>query len=157
MHAAQLSRGLEPQRPFVLFGQYSMGDQSRAPTGKETAWAYTHVPLQADARAAADRMEDEVERRAAGFKGLIRGRHVALLPPGRVNGGTAQLHNQLVFRGTPWGRPRTNIAGLYLASSSAHPGGGVHGCGGWNAAHAALGVRRLWKPLRGGGRAGSRA
>jgi phytoene dehydrogenase-like protein len=157
VYSSELSRGLEPQRPFVLFGQYSMGDQSRAPAGKETAWAYTHVPPHADAAATADRIEEEVELRATGFKELVRGRHIALLPPGRVNGGTAQLHNQLVFRGTPWGRPRTNIAGLYLASSSAHPGGGVHGCAGWNAAHAALGVRRLGKPLRGGGRAGSRA
>jgi phytoene dehydrogenase-like protein len=157
VYSAELARGLEPQRPFVLFGQYSMGDTSRAPAGKETAWAYTHVPPHADATATADRLEAEVEGRAPGFKGLVRGRHVALLPPGRVNGGTAQLHNQLVFRGTPWGRPRTNIASLYLASSSAHPGGGVHGCAGWNAAHAALGVRRLGKPLRGGGRAGSRA
>jgi phytoene dehydrogenase-like protein len=87
----------------------------------------------------------------------VRGRHVALLPPGRVNGGTAQLHNQLVFRGTGWGRPEAGVRGLYLASSSAHPGGGVHGAGGWNAARAALKLTPLSRPRRGGGRAGSRA
>ena len=59
-------------------------------------------------------MTDEVELRAPGFNALVRGRHVALLPPGRVNGGTAQLHNQFVFRGTRWGRPRTDVRGLYL-------------------------------------------
>ena len=157
VYSSELARGIEPQRPFVLFGQYSMGDETRAPAGRETAWAYTHVPHDADSAATADRIENEVELRAAGFKRLVRGRHVALLPPGRVNGGTSQLHNQFVFRGTRWGRPRTDVAGLYLASFSAHPGGGVHGGAGWNAAHAALGVRRLGKPLRGGGRAGSRA
>ena len=81
-----------------------MGDPTRAPEGKETAWAYTHVPPGADAERTANRIEDEVERRAPGFRPLVRGRHVALLPPGRVNGGTAQLHNQFVFRGTRWGR-----------------------------------------------------
>jgi len=139
----------------VLFGQYASGDATRAPEGKETAWAYTHVPPDADAERTANRLEDEVERRAAGFKSVIRKRHVALLPPGRVNGGTSQLHNQFVFRGTRWGRPRTDVAHLYLASFSAHPGGGVHGAAGWNAAVSAL--RRRGKLVRGDGPAGSSA
>ena len=47
---------------------------------------------------------------------------------GAVNGGTAQLHQQLVFRPLPGlGRAEMPIDGLYLANSSAHPGGGVHG------------------------------
>jgi phytoene dehydrogenase-like protein len=46
----------------------------------------------------------------------------------------------LFFRPTPGtGRPETPIRGLFLASASAHPGGGVHGACGWNAALAALG------------------
>ena len=154
-YSAELTQGREPQRPFVLFGQYASGDATRAPAGKETAWAYTHVPPDADPERTANRLEDEVEQRAPGFKAVVRKRHVALLPPGRVNGGTAQLHNQLVFRGTRWGRPRTDVAHLYLASFSAHPGGGVHGAAGWNAAVSAL--RRRGKLVRGGGRAGSSA
>jgi phytoene dehydrogenase-like protein len=56
-----------------------------------------------------------------------------------VNGGTANIHQQLVFRPVPGlGRPETPIDGLYLAGSSAHPGGGVHGAAGANAARAAL-------------------
>jgi phytoene dehydrogenase-like protein len=62
---------------------------------------------------------------------------------GAINGGTAQLHQQLVFRPLP-GRSRaeTPVNGLYLASASAHPGGGVHGAAGANAARAALAADR---------------
>ena len=140
----------------MLFGQYALGDPTRAPEGKETAWAYTHVPPDADPERTANRMRGRGRAGARrGSRQLVRRRHVALLPPGRVNGGTAQLHNQFVFRGTRWGRPRTDVAHLYLASFSAHPGGGVHGAAGWNAAVSAL--RRRGKLARGDGRAGSPA
>ena len=42
--AAELVRGLVPARPYLLVGQQSMTDPSRQPSGRETAWAYTHVP-----------------------------------------------------------------------------------------------------------------
>ena len=42
--SAQLARGLVPRRPFLVMGQYAVADPSRCPSGKETAWAYTHVP-----------------------------------------------------------------------------------------------------------------
>jgi phytoene dehydrogenase-like protein len=119
---------LGDEHSFVLFGQYSMADPSRAPAGKETAWAYSHVLPDAEA------IEAHVERHAPGFRSLIRGRHVQLLPPGRVNGGTSR--RQLVFR-PRFGRPKI-APGVYLASMSAHPGGGVHGAPGWIAAQAAL-------------------
>jgi phytoene dehydrogenase-like protein len=116
---------------FVLFGQYSGADATRAPAGRETAWAYSHVLPSADAIAA------QVERHAPGFGALVRGRRVEQLPPGRINLGTTRLRNELVFRGR-LGRPETGIPGVYLASGSAHPGGGVHGAPGWIAAQAAL-------------------
>jgi phytoene dehydrogenase-like protein len=119
---------LGDEHSFVLFGQYSMADPSRAPAGKETAWAYSHVLPDAET------IEALVERHAPGFRSLIRGRHVQLLPPGRVNGGTSR--RQLVFR-PRFGRPKI-APGVYLASMSAHPGGGVHGAPGWIAAQAAL-------------------
>lgn len=60
---------------------------------------------------------------------------------GALNVGTAQLYQQLVFRPTPGlGRPTTPVRNVYLASGSAHPGGGVHGAPGANA--AALALRR---------------
>ena len=165
---SDLSRGLVPARPFLVFGQYSMGDPTRCPPGKEVAWAYTHVPqrIRGDARGELTgswdererdlfvaRIEERVESCAPGFRDLIRARHTlfpgdleardANLVNGAINGGTAQLHQQLVFRPTPsWGRPETPVAGLYLASASAHPGGGVHGGPGAIAARAALAARR---------------
>jgi phytoene dehydrogenase-like protein len=165
VHASELSRHLIPGRPFLLLGQYSMLDPTRAPAGAETAWAYTHTPQQPRGDAGPDgltgswderetelfveRIETQIEELAPGFKSLIRKRHV-LAPPtfslhdenlvnGALNGGTAQLHQQLVFRPTTGlGRPETPIRGLYLGSASAHPGGGVHGSCGANAARAAL-------------------
>jgi phytoene dehydrogenase-like protein len=115
---------------FAIVGQYSMADPTRAPAGKETGWAYTHDLADADA------LEERIEELAPGFRALIRGRHVAKLAPGRVNGGTARLRNQLAFR-PRFGRPELE-PGVYLASLSAHPGGGVHGAPGWIAAQAAL-------------------
>jgi len=147
-----------------------MGDPTRAPAGAETAWAYAHVPRAVRGDAGPDgltgawdergtelfvgRIEDQVEALAPGFRDLVAGRHVftprsmeaanANLAHGAIGGGTAQLHQQLVFRPTPGlGRPETPVRGLYLASSSAHPGGGVHGAAGANAARAALSARRL--------------
>jgi len=60
-----------------------------------------------------------------------------------VNGGTAQIHQQLVFRPVPnLARAETTVKALYLGSSSAHPGGGVHGGPGANAARSALAASR---------------
>jgi phytoene dehydrogenase-like protein len=65
----------------------------------------------------------------------------ANLVGGAINGGTALIHQQLFFRPVPGtGRPETPVPGLFLASASAHPGGGVHGACGWNAARSAIGA-----------------
>jgi phytoene dehydrogenase-like protein len=139
--------GRVPERPFLIQGQYANFDPSRCPPGKEVAWAYTHLPQGADPGGLVERMEAEVERHAPGFTKLIRKRHVLgpaemqannrNLVGGAINGGTAQLHQQLIFRPM-----RTAVDGVLLASSSAHPGGGVHGAAGANAAHAALRATR---------------
>jgi phytoene dehydrogenase-like protein len=169
LHASELARKLMPSKPLMVVGQYAAVDPTRAPAGCDTAWAYTHHPRtpKGDAGGAgitgrfderetelfAARMEDEIEARAPGFRDLIRARHVftphdleranSNLVNGAINGGTAQIHQQLVFRPTPAfaGRPETPVRGLYLGSASAHPGGAVHGACGANAARAALGLR----------------
>jgi phytoene dehydrogenase-like protein len=171
----QLAASEIPARPFLVLGQYSMVDPSRSPEGTETAWAYTHVPQSPRTDAAgelsgdwtreeegerfADRMEEEVERLAPGFRRLIVKRHVQTplyleqhnrnLVGGAINGGTAQLYQQAIFRPFPGlGRPTTPVQGLYLASSSAHPGGGLHGGPGGNAARTALRTERVRSLLR---------
>lgn len=162
--AADLSVGRAPQHPFVLFGQMTTADPSRSPAGTESAWAYTHVPRELDWTGAlldehVQRIEDSLERLAPGFAGSVLARNVqspsdlervdANLVGGAVNGGTAMIHQQLFMRPTPGtGRPETPIDGLFLASAAAHPGGGVHGACGWNAATAALGANGRTGPLR---------
>ncbi|CAL9629247.1 phytoene desaturase family protein [Streptomyces sp. enrichment culture] len=163
--AAQIAMRQVPDRPFTIFGQMTTSDATRSPQGTESAWAYTHIPhdIRSDAgdegitgdwsakdqELFADRVERQVERFAPGFRDLIRARRV-LAPPtleamdgnltgGAINGGTTAMHQQLVFRPLPGtGRPETPVPGLFLASSGAHPGGGVHGAPGSNAARAAL-------------------
>jgi phytoene dehydrogenase-like protein len=99
--------------------------------------------------AMADRLEEQVQRHAPGFRRGVRARRILAphtlqeansnLHGGAINGGTTNLHQQFVFRPVPGtGRPETPVSGLYLASASAHPGGGVHGAPGANAARAAL-------------------
>ncbi len=165
-YSAQLATAQLPDRPFLVFGQQAVADPTRAPAGHDTAWAYTRVPRRLVRDAAgvidvtagwlepfAERVEQRIERYAPGFRSRIVGRHVLgpkeleelnpSLVGGAINGGTAQLHQQLVLRPLPGlGRPATPIGNLYLASSSAHPGGGVHGAPGANAARAALHRRR---------------
>lgn len=158
----QVNAGSVPDRPFMLAGQMTTSDPTRSPAGTESMWAYTHVPQgstqdPADRDRVADLMQARFERLAPGFGDAVLARRVlgprdlearnANLVGGAVGGGSAQLHQQLVFRPVPGlGRAETGIAGLYLASASAHPGGGVHGACGSNAARAALAhdrVRRL--------------
>ncbi|PWN02991.1 FAD-dependent oxidoreductase [Nocardioides silvaticus] len=155
-HAADLSTGRLPHSPFVLFGQMTTADASRSPAGTESAWAYTHLSREvADDPDAVttlvDRVRTLLEDRAPGFSDLVLAEHVqrpddleaadSNLVGGAINAGTSNLHQQLIFRpATGMGRPETPIEGLYLAGASAHPGGGVHGACGWNAARSALGA-----------------
>ncbi len=101
----------------------------------------------------ADRVQARIEAAAPGFGDLVVDRHVVgpsglqagddNLDGGAINGGTAQLHQQALLRPLPgWGRATTPIAGLFLASASAHPGGAVHGAPGAHAARAALRAHR---------------
>jgi phytoene dehydrogenase-like protein len=152
--AADLSVGRQPTHPFALFGQMTTADPTRSPAGTESTWAYTHVPKSVSKdRALLDehvrRVEEHLEQVAPGFRSSIITTFVqypgdleatdANLVDGAINGGTSYPHQQLIFRPTPGlGRPETPIERLFLASASAHPGGGVHGACGWNAATAAL-------------------
>jgi phytoene dehydrogenase-like protein len=142
-----------PERPFLLLGQQSLADPSRAPPGKHTAWAYTHGPQTGvdwarELERHVERIEAQVERFAPGFHGRILDRHVMgpadlerrnrNLVGGDVGGGSYRLR-QLIFRPTPGPSPyRTPVTGLYLGSAATFPGGAVHGVPGDAAARAAL-------------------
>jgi phytoene dehydrogenase-like protein len=164
-----------PAEPFLLVGQMTTADPTRSPSGTESFWAYTHVPQEIhddagdegisgawdhdEAERMADRMQRQIEKYAPDFASTITARRV-LTPPelerrneslvgGAINGGTAAIHQQVVFRPMPGrGRAETPIRGLFLASSSAHPGGGVHGAAGGNAARAAIAAHRLGRLRR---------
>jgi phytoene dehydrogenase-like protein len=163
--ATRLRRGELPDRPFLLFGQQSLADPTRAPDGRHTAWAYTRVPAGVDWDAEepqqVEHMEAQVERFAPGFRDRILARHVltppamearnANLPGGDVGGGSFAL-DQVFFRPIPALLPyRTPLRGLYLGGSSTFPGGAVHGVCGHAAARLALAessLRRLWPRAR---------
>ena len=166
--SAQLAMNHLPEHPFVLVGQMTTADATRSPPGTESLWAYTNVPqrVQGDAggnltgldeRSQADEFTERIEQRletfAPGFTSRVRRRSIqtpasiesddANLLGGDKSLGTAQLHQQLIFRPSlGLARAETPVDGLFLASASAHPGGGVHGACGANAARAAIAADR---------------
>ncbi len=168
--AEQIKGRTVPAAPLLLVGQMTSTDPSRSPAGTESLWAYTHVPQDArsdagnggirgvwdgsDLERMADRMQARLERFAPDLASRVLSRRAlgprefeardANLHGGAINGGTAGLRQELVLRPVPgMGRSETPIKGLYLGSASAHPGGGVHGAPGANAAKAALAHDRL--------------
>lgn len=174
-YATQLAVGAVPDQPYCVVGQMTTADATRSPAGTEAAWAYTHVPQRvvedageqgitgrwdrAEVEAVVRRMEAQIEALAPGFRDLIQARYVQgprdlestdpVLHTGALNGGTAAIHQQLFWRPIPsLGRPETPVRALYLASMSAHPGGGVHGGPGANAATVALRDAGVFGPLR---------
>lgn len=166
LQTTSMTAGL-PERPFMLLGQQSIADSTRAPAGKHTAWAYTHGPQTVDWGAESERhvqrMEAQVERFAPGFRDRILARHVlgpadlqhrnANLVGGDTGGGSFTL-DQVIFRPIPSLVPyRTPVGGLYLGSAATFPGGAVHGVSGRAAARFALiegRTRRLGRLGRGG-------
>jgi phytoene dehydrogenase-like protein len=137
--------GRVSEKPFCLVVQPSVCDASRAPEGKQTLWAYCHVP-NGSAVNMVERIEAQIERFAPGFRERILARSVmapagleaanANLVGGDINGGAITLP-QFLMRPTI-ARYRTPLRGVYLCSSSTPPGGGVHGMCGYYAAQEAL-------------------
>jgi phytoene dehydrogenase-like protein len=151
----QVRAGELPANPYLVVGQQSLLDPTRAPPGGQTLWAYSHAPSElpggwpAHKESFADRIEARIEGLAPGFRGRIRARKISApddletmdenLVGGDLGGGSAQFGHQLFFRPMfPYFRYRTPVRGVYLASASAHPGAGVHGACGFNAARMAL-------------------
>ncbi|HEX4714964.1 MAG TPA: NAD(P)/FAD-dependent oxidoreductase, partial [Ktedonobacteraceae bacterium] len=140
-------RGEHPKQPFVLLAQQSLFDHTRAPAGKQTVWAYCHVP-NGSTIDMSERIEAQIERFAPGFRERILARHTSSAVEmecynanyigGDINGGVQDL-TQMFTRPTISPTPyTTSDKRLYICSSSTPPGGGVHGQCGYYAASAAL-------------------
>jgi phytoene dehydrogenase-like protein len=143
----EMYRGRHSERPYLIVCQQSQFDATRAPSGKQTGYAYCHVPH----GSTLDRthaIEAQLERFAPGFRDRILARHAmdsrwlerhnANYKGGAVTGGVAdalQLFNRPVTRLDPYATPNPR---LFICSAATPPGGGVHGqCGYW-AAQSAL-------------------
>ena len=145
-HEAAIWQGRNTGRPFVLVAQQSLFDDSRAPDGKQTGWAYCHVP-HGSTDDMTEAIEQQIERFAPGFRQRILARHTMNtaayesynpnIVGGDISGG-ANMLSQVIARPflkrDPYSTPNKRI---YLASSSTPPGGSVHGmCGYWAARSA---------------------
>jgi len=144
---AAIAIGAHPERPYILAAQPSLFDETRAPKGKHTLWAYCHVPHGSTVDMT-DRIEEQIERFAPRFRELVLERHTmnavqlesynANYVGGDINGGRQdmrQLFTRPVWRLNPY---TTGTKDIYICSSSTPPGGGVHGMCGYWAARAAL-------------------
>ena len=145
-HEAAIWQGRVTEKPFVLVAQQSLIDESRAPIGKHTGWAYCHVPHGSTVDMT-DAIERQIERFAPGFRDRILARHTmnsaqfeahdANFIGGDIAGGAngvLQFVTRPFPKLDPYATPNRRI---YICSSSTPPGGGVHGmCGFWSAKSA---------------------
>jgi len=143
----QTWNGQHPDKPFVLLAQQSVFDETRAPKGKHTGWAYCHVP-NGSTIDMTNAIENQVERFAPGFKDLILAKHT--ISPvqmeeynpnyigGDINGGVLDIGQLFTRPALRWSPYKTSAKGIYICSASTPPGGGVHGMCGYNAAQKVL-------------------
>jgi phytoene dehydrogenase-like protein len=96
----------------------------------------------------ADRCFNIVEQHAPGFKASVLARQILTpidlektfnLTGGNIFQGSMSLNQLFMFRPVPgFAGYRTPVKGLFLCGAAAHPGGGVMGASGWNAAREML-------------------
>ncbi|MEP6779183.1 MAG: NAD(P)/FAD-dependent oxidoreductase, partial [Gemmatimonadaceae bacterium] len=143
----EIVSGKHAERPYLIVVQPSLIDDSRAPKGQHTLWAYCHVPRGStfDMR---ERIENQLERFAPGFRDCVIGRsslapadlerNNASIVAGDIAGGAGdlmQIYARPVVSLDPYA---TAMDGVYFCSSSTPPGIGVHGMCGFHAAQSAL-------------------
>jgi phytoene dehydrogenase-like protein len=145
----EAEKTLVSDRPFVLVGQPSLFDSTRAPAGLHTAWAYCHVPNGSEIDYT-ESIERQLSRFAPEFRDCILSRSISTpsdlqrwnpnLIGGDILSGRMDFR-QLLLRPTR-SLYRTPKTGLYLCGASTPPGGGVHGMCGFHAARLAIADRR---------------
>lgn len=143
----QLWKGKHSEKPFVLLGQQSLFDTSRAPDGRHTLWGYCHVPANST-KDMTTAIENQIERFAPGFRDRILAKcmmntaqmeeHNPNYIGGDINGGAIDITQLFTRPALRWSPYRTSAKGLYICSSSTPPGGGVHGMAGYHAAQRVL-------------------
>ena len=147
------------RRPYMDIVIPSMLDPSMAPPGKHVMSIFVqYAPYQlnggwTDARreALGDAVIDTLSEYAPNIKSVILHRQVVTpadiervvgLSEGNIFQGELSLQQMFFLRPAPaWSRYRSPIAGLWQCGSGTHPGGGVMGASGRNAAFALLGRR----------------
>lgn len=149
--------GKMSEQPVVELTMPSSLDTTLCPAGKHVMSMFTqYAPYElkdgpwtdAKRNEYADRCFDIVEQYAPGFKASVIDRQVLApvdlestfgLTGGSIFQGAMPLHQLFAFRPVPgYADYRTPIRGLFLCGSAAHPGGGVMGAAGWNAARVML-------------------
>jgi phytoene dehydrogenase-like protein len=152
-----------PEELWVDCVVSSNADDSLVPPGKHILTCFVQYvpyrPRQGNWDEMRDLLGDRVVRKIAEYAPNVPGAIVArqVLTPldlertyglteGNIFHGDLRLDQLFFMRPVPgWSQYRTPIAGLYLCGAGAHPGGGVTGAPGRNAAHQAL---RDWKKGR---------
>jgi phytoene dehydrogenase-like protein len=166
MHRAYLDAAVSgwAKQPIIEMLIPSTLDSTLAPKGKHVAslfcqhFRYDLGPGRSwddEREKAADQIIATVDAHAPGFAKSILGRQIhSPLDLERRFGlvGGDIFHGKMGLDQLFSARPmigaadyRMPLKGLYLCGSGAHPGGGVTGAPGHNAAHAVLADRRFWK------------
>jgi len=149
--------GMPSREPIVECTIPSAVDTSVAPAGKHLMSMFVQYapyrrkdgPWDDAAKGAfADTCFDVVGRYAPGFKSSVTDRQILTpidleamfaLTGGNIFQGAMSLDRLFMFRPVPgYAGYAMPIKGLYLCGSAAHPGGGVMGAPGWNAAREML-------------------
>lgn len=146
-----------PKDPAVLAMTFSGIDPDVAPSGGHTlyAWAQWHPYELQDGlhwddirEQEADKIYDVVSRYAPNMKGKLIDWHIQTpldierklaMPRGNVMHVEMSFDQMFMFRPIPeMSEYKTPVKNLYLSSASCHPGGGVFGAAGYNAARVIL-------------------
>jgi phytoene dehydrogenase-like protein len=156
-------RGHPSREPFLEFVMQSANDPTVAPPGMHTltiSAKFAPFDLRtgswdSEAEPFAERIIDVLEAYAPNIRRAIIARQWRTpldmereygLTRGDVFHGAILPHQMFSFRPVPgWSSYRTPVRGLYLCGAGAHPGGGVIGAPGHNAAMAVL---EDWPQLR---------
>jgi phytoene dehydrogenase-like protein len=158
--------GRPSERPMLEMTLPTTYDPTLAPAGKHLMnvfLQYTPYTLSPEVaptwhaikESYADRVLDMIEEYAPGFKARVLHRQVISpldleeeygLTGGNIFHGEMSVDQLYFLRPVPgWAKYRTPVRGLYLCASGTHPGGGVMGAPGHNAAREIL---KDWKKLK---------